>query len=123
MPATRNFRQKWGQKRSRVLLLPLAAASHGKDLGDPDEDVDGIGVDPDRAVDGVELSGAVERVSLGPVDDLLGVVEQEAAKEDQTSVQGQRVDTGAKSSSLKEWKSSKEKHKTEVCQHALRLSC
>ena len=83
-------------------LLPLAAASHGKDLGDPDEDVDGVGVDPDGAVDGVELSGAVERVSLGLVDDLLGVVEQEAAKEDQTSVQGQRVDTSAKSSSLKE---------------------
>ena len=85
---------------SQNLLLP---ASAGKQLGDPkedgddvhkddedvheddddlpDEDVDGVHVDADAGVDGVEGRGSVVGgVALGLVDDLLGVVQQEGSE-------------------------------------------
>ena len=55
-----------------ILLLP-APSTHSEDLGDPDEDVDGVGVDGDGVVDGVEDGHAVlvgRRVVLGAVQDL-----------------------------------------------------
>ena len=81
-------------------LFPFAASLHGKDLGDPDEDVEGVGVDPDAVVDRVVLAGTVDGVVLGPVDDLLGVVQHEPAEQDQTSVEGEGVDPGAKGGTL-----------------------
>ena len=38
---------------------------------------------------------------LGPVDDLLGVVQHEAAEQDQASVESEGVDAGTESCSLK----------------------
>ena len=53
------------------LFLPHAAA-HSEDLCDPDEDVDGVGVDGDGVVDRVVEGHAVGRVRvlLGAVQDL-----------------------------------------------------
>ncbi len=85
-------------------LFPFSAALHGQDLSNPDEDIEGVGVDADAVVDRVVLSGAVDGVVFGPVDDLLGVVQHEAAEQDQTSVEGEGVDAGTEGSSLS-WKS------------------
>ena len=38
---------------------------------------------------------------FSPVDDLLSVVQHETSKEDQAAVEGERVDSGTHSSSLK----------------------
>ena len=75
---------------------------HGKDLGDPDEDVEGVGVDANAVVNGVVFLDSPNGMILGSVDDLLGVVEHEPTEKDQTAVQGQRVDSCAKSSALEQ---------------------
>ena len=64
-----------------LLLLPHAAA-HGEDLRDPDEDVDGVGVDGDGVVDRVVEGHAVRRVRvlLGAVQDLPEVMSNEIIK-------------------------------------------
>ena len=61
------------------LLPPVATPS--KHHCNPDEDVDGVHVDADGGVDGVEgRSAIVGRVGFGLVDNFLGVVQQEGAK-------------------------------------------
>ena len=61
------------------LLPPVSTPS--KHHCNPDEDVDGVHVDPDGGVDRVKGgSSIVGRVVLCLVDHLLGVVEQEGAK-------------------------------------------
>lgn len=74
------------------LFLSLPSVS-GEEGGDPDEDVDGVQVDPDAGVDGVEGRGSVAGggVALSLGDDLLGVVEQECAEQDQSTVHGHAV--------------------------------
>ena len=55
-----------------ISFLPHPSA-HGEDLSDPDEDVDGVGVDGDGVVDRVVEGHAVlrgVRVILGAVQDL-----------------------------------------------------
>ena len=61
------------------LLPPVAAPS--KHHCNPDEDVDGVHVDADGGIDGIEgRSTIVGRMILCLVDDFLGVVQQEGAK-------------------------------------------
>ena len=63
----------------KSLLPPVATAS--KHHSNPDEDVDGVHVDADGGVDGVEgRCPIVGRVVLCLVDNFLGVVQQEGAK-------------------------------------------
>ncbi len=76
-------------------LFSLSTPLHGQDLSDPDEDVKRVGVDAQRGVDRIELSGAVDRMPFCSVDDLLGVVQHEAAEENEASVEGEGVDAGA----------------------------
>ena len=85
-----------------VFLLSSASSLHGKNLGDPDEDVQCVGVDANAVVNGVVLLNSPNGMVLGSVDDLLGVVEHEPTEQDQTTVQCQRVDSCAKSSALKQ---------------------
>ena len=62
-----------------LLLPPVATAS--KHHSNPDEDVDGVHVDADGGVDGVEgRCPIVGRMVLCFVDNFLGVVQQEGAK-------------------------------------------
>lgn len=49
----------------------------------------------DVRINGVELLGAVDRVLLGPLDDFLGVVEQEHAEENQSTVDTYGVEAGS----------------------------
>ena len=77
------------------LLAPVSL--HGQDLSDPDKDVQCVDVDSDRVVDGIvrlELPtpSCAGWVVLGPVNDLLGVVEDESSEEDEAAVEGQGVD-------------------------------
>ena len=61
------------------LLPPVSTPS--KHHCNPDEDVDGVHVDADGGVDGVEgRSAIVGRVGFGLVDNFLGVVQQEGAE-------------------------------------------
>ena len=63
--------------KKSCLFLPHSAA-HGEDLRDPDEDVDGVGVDGDGVVDRVVEGHAVRRmrVLLSAVQDLPEVMKQ-----------------------------------------------
>ena len=85
-----------------VFLFPSASSLHGKNLGDPDEDVEGVGVDANAVVNGVVLLNSPNGMVLGSVDDLLGVVEHESTEQDQTAIQCQRVDSCAESSALEQ---------------------
>ena len=61
------------------LLPPVSTPS--KHHCNPDEDVDGVHVDADGGVDGVEgRSAIVGRVVFCLVDNFLGVIQQEGAK-------------------------------------------
>ena len=88
------------------LLSPVSL--HGQDLSDPDKDVQCVDVDSDRVVDGIvrlELlptPSCTTGVVLGPVNDLLGVVEDESSKEDEAAVEGQGVDTRTQGSGGRE---------------------
>ena len=68
--------------KKSCLFLPHSAA-HGEDLRDPDEDVDGVGVDGDGVVDRVVEGHAVlrgVRVILGAVQDLPELMTNEIIK-------------------------------------------
>ena len=82
---------------SEYQLLDLVVCSlssvAGEDRGDPNEDVDCVQVNADAGVDGVEGGSAVagRRMALSLVNDFLCVVQQEGAKEDQSAVHGNAV--------------------------------
>ena len=58
-------------QRTVEIQLLSPAPLHGKDLGDPDEDVESVCVDADGVVDGVEFGDTVAPVGmvLSPVED------------------------------------------------------
>ena len=58
-------------QRTVEIQLLSPAPLLGKDLGDPDEDVEGVCVDADGVVDGVEFGDTVAPVGmvLSPVED------------------------------------------------------
>ena len=83
------------------LLSPLLppASSSTQDRSDPDEDIDGVHVNSHAGVDRIKRWCSIShRVPLCPVNDLLSVVEQEGPEEDETSVDGDRVEPGSHSS-------------------------
>lgn len=49
----------------------------------------------DVRIDGVKLLGAVDGVLLGPLDNFLGVVQQEHAEENQSTVDTYGVEAGS----------------------------
>ena len=84
-------------KISVSLLLP--PASSAQDGSDPDEDVDGVHVNSHAGVDRIKGRGSISHgMPLSPVDDLLCVVKQEGPEQDETSVDGDRVETSSHSS-------------------------
>ncbi len=85
-----------------VFLFSSVSSLHGQNLGDPDEDVERVGVDANAVVDWIVFLDAPRGMVLGSVDDLLGVVEHEPAKQDQTAVECQRVDSCTESSTLEQ---------------------
>ena len=76
------------RRRGSLLLCTTA----GEYNGHADEDVDGVHVDGDGVVDGVEVWRR-----LGVLHNLLRVVQQEHAEEDQATVDRYRVEANAQS--------------------------
>merc|ERR1712165_378501 len=77
----------------------FSATSHGKNLSDPDENVDSVDVNTDGIVDRIVFLHSVDRMPFGTMNDLLRIVQHEATKEDQTTVQSHGVYTSPESSS------------------------
>ena len=91
------WRRQGNQYLSPFHISLSPASARSKNLGNSDEDVDGVHVDGHAGVDGVEGSHTVSmgRMSLSLVDDLLSVVEHESSEEDETSIHGHTVEASS----------------------------
>ena len=98
-PYTEQFLGNNLKRGRRSLFSP--SVLHGEDLSNADENVYRVSVDAQWTVDGVILSGAIHRMWLSSFDDFLSVVQEEAAEQNETTVESKRIDSSTKSRSLK----------------------